>query len=189
MATAEPATAKGGFRAWLNKRLPVDEFMESQLLGYFAPKNFNVWYFFGSLALLVFVIQIVTGIFLTMNYKPDATKAFESVEYIMRDVQWGWLIRYMHSTGASMFFVVVYLHMFRGLIYGSYRKPRELTWIFGCLIYLALMAEAFFGYLLPWGQMSYWGAQVIVNLFAAVPFIGPIWRCSSVAISWLAMLL
>ena len=140
---------------------------------YYAPKNFNFWYIFGSLALLVLVIQIVTGIFLVMHYKPDAAKAFESVEYIMRDVPWGWLIRYMHSTGASAFFVVVYLHMFRGLMYGSYRKPRELVWIFGCAIFLALMAEAFMGYLLPWGQMSYWGAQVIVNLFAAIPFIGP----------------
>jgi ubiquinol-cytochrome c reductase cytochrome b subunit len=135
-------------------------------------QNFNFWYYFGSLATLVLVMQIVTGIFLTMNYKPDAEKAFGSVEYIMRDVEWGWLIRYMHSTGASLFFVVVYLHMFRGLMYGSYRKPRELLWIFGCLIYLTLMGEAFFGYLLPWGQMSYWGAQVIVNLFSTVPFIG-----------------
>jgi ubiquinol-cytochrome c reductase cytochrome b subunit len=133
----------------------------------------NFWYFFGSLSLLVLVMQIVTGIFLTMHYKPDAAKAFESVEYIMRDVPWGWLVRYMHSTGASAFFICVYLHMFRGLIYGSYRKPRELVWIFGCAIFLALMAEAFMGYLLPWGQMSYWGAQVIINLFAAIPFIGP----------------
>jgi len=140
---------------------------------YYAPKNLNIWYMFGSLSLLVLVIQIVTGIFLTMNYKPDAALAFGSVEYIMRDVPWGWLIRYMHSTGASAFFIVVYLHMFRGLIYGSYRKPRELIWIFGCAIFLALMAEAFMGYLLPWGQMSYWGAQVIVNLFAAIPFVGP----------------
>src|SRR5574344_2660699 len=140
---------------------------------YYAPKNFNFWYIFGSLALLVLVIQIVTGIFLVMNYKPDAEKAFASVEFIMRDVPWGWLIRYMHSTGASAFFIVVYLHMFRGLIYGSYRKPRELVWIFGCAIFLALMAEAFMGYLLPWGQMSYWGAQVIVNLFAAVRLVGP----------------
>jgi ubiquinol-cytochrome c reductase cytochrome b subunit len=140
---------------------------------YYAPKNFNFWYVFGSLALLVLVIQIVTGIFLVMHYKPDANLAFASVEYIMRDVPWGWLVRYMHSTGASAFFVVVYLHMFRGLIYGSYRKPRELVWIFGCAIFLCLMAEAFMGYLLPWGQMSYWGAQVIVNLFAAVPFVGP----------------
>ncbi|NLZ40449.1 MAG: cytochrome bc complex cytochrome b subunit, partial [Comamonadaceae bacterium] len=140
---------------------------------YYAPKNFNWMYFFGSLALLVLVIQIVTGIFLTMNYKPDAGLAFASVEYIMRDVPWGWLIRYLHSTGASAFFVVVYLHMWRGFVYGSYRKPRELVWIFGCLIFLALMGEAFMGYLLPWGQMSYWGAQVIINLFSAIPFIGP----------------
>jgi ubiquinol-cytochrome c reductase cytochrome b subunit len=140
---------------------------------YYAPKAQNFWYFFGSLALLVLVIQIVTGIFLVMHYKPDAAKAFESVEYIMRDVPWGWLIRYMHSTGASAFFIVVYLHMWRGLIYGSYQKPRELIWIFGCAIFLSLMAEAFMGYLLPWGQMSFWGAQVIINLFAAIPFIGP----------------
>ena len=159
---------------WFENRFPT-AFAEyrKHLSEYYAPKNFNVWYFFGSLALLVLVIQIVTGIFLVMHYKPDATLAFASVEYIMRDVPWGWLIRYMHSTGASAFFVMVYLHMYRGMIYGSYRKPRELVWIFGCLIFLCLMAEAFFGYLLPWGQMSYWGAQVIVNLFAAVPFIGP----------------
>src|SRR5215218_7854285 len=157
---------------WIDERFPLTSLWESQWGKYVAPRNFNFWYYFGSLAALVLVMQIVTGIFLTMNYKPDATKAFESVEYIMRDVSWGWLIRYMHSTGASMFFIVVYLHMFRGLLYGSYRKPRELTWIFGCLIYLCLMAEAFFGYLLPWGQMSYWGAQVIVNLFSAVPIIG-----------------
>ncbi len=140
---------------------------------YYAPKNFNFWYFFGSLAMLVLVIQIVTGIFLVMHYKPDAATAFASVEYIMRDVPGGWIIRYMHSTGASAFFIVVYLHMWRGMIYGSYRKPRELVWIFGCAIFLCLMAEAFMGYLLPWGQMSYWGAQVIVNLFAAIPFVGP----------------
>ena len=158
---------------WVDDRFPLTKLWKEHLSEYYAPKNFNFWYFFGSLALLVLVMQIVTGIFLTMHYKPDAALAFDSVEYIMRDVDWGWLIRYMHSTGASMFFVVVYLHMFRGLIYGSYRKPRELIWIFGMLIYLALMAEAFMGYLLPWGQMSYWGAQVIVNLFAAVPFIGP----------------
>ena len=157
---------------WIDDRFPLTATYKAHLSEYYAPKNFNFWYFFGSLALLVLVIQIVTGIFLTMNYKPDAELAFASVEYIMRDVEWGWLIRYMHSTGASMFFVVVYLHMFRGLMYGSYRKPRELIWIFGVLIYLALMAEAFLGYLLPWGQMSFWGAQVIVNLFAAVPFIG-----------------
>src|SRR5437867_8424530 len=158
---------------WIDARFPLTALWESQLGKYIAPKNFNFWYYFGSLALFVLVLQIVTGIFLTMSYKPDATKAFDSVEYIMRDVEWGWLIRYMHSTGASMFFIVVYLHMFRGLMYGSYRKPRELLWIFGCLIYLSLMGEAFFGYLLPWGQMSYWGAQVIVNLFAAIPFVGP----------------
>ena len=157
---------------WVDDRFPLTATYKAHLSEYYAPKNFNFWYFFGSLALLVLVLQIVTGIFLTMNYKPDAELAFASVEYIMRDVDWGWLIRYMHSTGASMFFVVVYLHMFRGLMYGSYRKPRELIWIFGVLIYLVLMAEAFVGYMLPWGQMSYWGAQVIVNLFAAVPFIG-----------------
>ena len=159
---------------WFENRFPT-AFAEykKHLSEYYAPKNFNWWYFFGSLALLVLVIQIVTGIFLVMHYKPDANLAFASVEYIMRDVPWGWLIRYMHSTGASAFFIVVYLHMFRGMIYGSYRKPRELVWIFGCLIFLCLMAEAFMGYLLPWGQMSYWGAQVIVNLFAAVPFVGP----------------
>ena len=158
---------------WVDNRFPATKMYKEHLSEYYAPKNFNFWYFFGSLALLVLVIQIVTGIFLVMHYKPDASLAFASVEYIMRDVPWGWLVRYMHSTGASAFFVVVYLHMFRGLIYGSYRQPRELVWIFGCAIFLCLMAEAFMGYLLPWGQMSYWGAQVIVNLFAAVPFIGP----------------
>ncbi len=158
---------------WVDNRFPASKLYKEHLSEYYAPKNFNFWYFFGALALLVLVIQIVTGIFLTMHYKPDANLAFASVEYIMRDVPWGWLVRYMHSTGASAFFVVVYLHMFRGLIYGSYRKPRELIWLFGCGIFLCLMAEAFMGYLLPWGQMSYWGAQVIVNLFAAVPFIGP----------------
>jgi ubiquinol-cytochrome c reductase cytochrome b subunit len=158
---------------WVDNRFPASKLYKEHLSEYYAPKNFNFWYIFGSLALLVLVIQIVTGIFLVMHYKPDAAKAFESVEYIMRDVPWGWLVRYMHSTGASAFFVVVYLHMFRGLIYGSYRKPRELIWLFGCGIFLCLMAEAFMGYLLPWGQMSYWGAQVIVNLFAAIPFIGP----------------
>jgi ubiquinol-cytochrome c reductase cytochrome b subunit len=158
---------------WVDNRFPASKLYNEHLGQYYAPKNFNFFYIFGSLALLVLVIQIVTGIFLTMNYKPDAAQAFASVEYIMRDVPWGWLIRYMHSTGASAFFVVVYLHMFRGLIYGSYRKPRELIWVFGCAIFLCLMAEAFMGYLLPWGQMSYWGAQVIVNLFAAIPVIGP----------------
>jgi ubiquinol-cytochrome c reductase cytochrome b subunit len=171
-----PAGAPMGVKlmTWLDNRFPtMFEEYRKHMSEYYAPKNFNVWYFFGSLALLVLVIQIVTGIFLTMHYKPDAATAFASVEYIMRDVPGGWIIRYMHSTGASAFFIVVYLHMYRGLIYGSYRKPRELVWIFGCAIFLCLMAEAFFGYLLPWGQMSYWGAQVIVNLFAAVPFIGP----------------
>jgi ubiquinol-cytochrome c reductase cytochrome b subunit len=158
---------------WVDNRFPLSKLFKEHMSEYYAPKNFNFWYIFGSLALLVLVIQVVTGIFLVMHYKPDAALAFASVEYIMRDVPWGWLIRYMHSTGASAFFVVVYLHMFRGLLYGSYRKPRELVWIFGCAIFLCLMAEAFMGYLLPWGQMSYWGAQVIVNLFAAVPFVGP----------------
>jgi ubiquinol-cytochrome c reductase cytochrome b subunit len=170
-----PAGAPVGEKlmTWVDNRFPASKLYKEHLSEYYAPKNFNMWYFFGSLALLVLVIQIVTGIFLVMHYKPDANLAFASVEYIMRDVPWGWLIRYMHSTGASAFFVVVYLHMFRGLIYGSYRKPRELVWVFGCAIFLCLMAEAFMGYLLPWGQMSYWGAQVIVNLFAAVPFVGP----------------
>ncbi|WP_035057890.1 cytochrome b [Andreprevotia chitinilytica] len=166
---------------WVDDRFPLTALWKEHVSEYYAPKNFNFWYFFGSLALLVLVIQIVTGIFLTMNYKPDGSLipgtnvsvAFASVEYIMRDVGGGWIIRYMHSTGASMFFVVVYMHMFRGLIYGSYQKPRELVWIFGMLIFLCLMAEAFLGYLLPWGQMSFWGAQVIVNLFASIPMIGP----------------
>ena len=157
---------------WVDQRFPLMSSWKEHLAEYYAPKNFNFWYYFGSLAMVVLVLQIVTGIVLTMNYKPDASQAFASVEYIMRDVWGGWIIRYMHSTGASAFFICVYLHMFRGLMYGSYRKPRELIWIFGMLIYLCLMAEAFFGYLLPWGQMSYWGAQVIVNLFGAVPFIG-----------------
>ncbi|RZL00304.1 MAG: cytochrome bc complex cytochrome b subunit [Rubrivivax sp.] len=170
-----PAGASAGAKLmnWVDNRFPATKLWNEHAAEYYAPKNFNFWYFFGSLALLVLVIQIVTGIFLVMNYKPDAATAFASVEYIMRDVPWGWLVRYMHSTGASAFFVVVYLHMYRGLIYGSYRTPRELVWVFGCLIFLCLMAEAFMGYLLPWGQMSYWGAQVIINLFAAIPFIGP----------------
>jgi ubiquinol-cytochrome c reductase cytochrome b subunit len=165
--------AMGSFLTWVDQRFPLMSLWREHLAEYYAPKNFNFWYYFGSLAMLVLVLQIVTGIFLTMHYKPDAAQAFASVEYIMREVPGGWLIRYMHSTGASAFFIVVYLHMFRGLMYGSYRKPRELIWIFGMLIYLCLMAEAFFGYLLPWGQMSYWGAQVIVNLFDALPLIGP----------------
>jgi ubiquinol-cytochrome c reductase cytochrome b subunit len=162
-----------GALGWVDRRFPLTKMMKEHMTEYYAPKNFNFWYFFGSLALLVLVIQIVSGIFLVMNYKPDAALAFNSVEYIMREVPGGWFIRYMHSTGASMFFVVVYLHMLRGLFYGSYRKPRELVWIFGVGIFLSLMGEAFFGYLLPWGQMSYWGAQVIVNLFSTIPFIGP----------------
>lgn len=163
----------GGLFEWIDARLPVSKVWREHLSEYYAPKNFNFWYFFGSLALLALVIQILTGIFLTMHYKPDAELAFASVEHIMRDVDWGWLIRYMHSVGASAFFVVVYLHMFRALLYGSYKNPRELLWLIGMCIYLALMAEAFMGYLLPWGQMSYWGAQVIVNLFGAIPYIGP----------------
>ncbi len=165
-------TTTPGFLGWIDKRFPLTKVWNEHLAQYYAPKNFNFWYFFGSLAMLVLVIQLLTGIWLAMNYKPSATEAFASVEYIMRDVNWGWLIRYIHSTGASAFFIVVYLHMFRALMYGSYRKPRELLWILGIVIYLAMMATAFFGYLLPWGQMSYWGAQVIVNLFAAVPGVG-----------------
>jgi ubiquinol-cytochrome c reductase cytochrome b subunit len=161
-----------GLLGWIDARFPLSKMWYEHLAEYYAPKNFNFWYYFGSLALMVLVLQIVTGIWLTMNYKPDAELAFNSVEYIMRDVNWGWLIRYMHSTGASMFFIVVYLHMFRGLIYGSFKKPRELIWIFGMIIYVCLMAEAFMGYLLPWGQMSYWGAQVIISLFGAIPGIG-----------------
>ena len=167
------ASAGAKLLHWVDNRFPASKLFKEHMSEYYAPKNFNIWYVFGALSLLVLVLQIVTGIFLTMHYKPDAALAFGSVEYIMRDVPWGWLIRYMHSTGASAFFVVVYLHMFRGLMYGSYRKPRELVWLFGCAIFLVLMAEAFMGYLLPWGQMSYWGAQVIVNLFSAIPFIGP----------------
>jgi ubiquinol-cytochrome c reductase cytochrome b subunit len=161
-----------GLQQWIDARFPMTRLWKDQVSEYYAPKNMNFWYYFGSLALLVLVIQIVSGLFLTMNYKPSATEAFASVEYIMRDVEWGWLIRYIHSTGASAFFIVVYLHMFRALLYGSYQKPRELLWIFGMLIFLALMAEAFFGYLLPWGNMSYWGAQVIVSLFGAIPMVG-----------------
>jgi ubiquinol-cytochrome c reductase cytochrome b subunit len=174
MAKSASTTAKSGnaLLNWFDKRLPVTSFWKATMTEYYAPKNFNFWYFMGSLALLVLVIQILSGIFLTMHYKPSATEAFASVEYIMRDVEWGWLIRYMHSTGASFFFIVVYLHMFRSLLYGSHRAPRELVWVFGMLIYLALMAEAFMGYVLPWGQMSYWGAQVIINLFGAIPSIG-----------------
>ncbi|MEO7775202.1 MAG: cytochrome bc complex cytochrome b subunit [Steroidobacteraceae bacterium] len=170
---SKTAPVRSGFMGWLNKRLPVDEMMESQLTGYYAPKNFNIWYFFGSLALLVLVMQLVTGIFLTMHYKVGEATSFDSVEYIMREVPYGWLLRYLHSTGASAFFIVIYLHMFRAFLYGSYKAPRELLWLFGMALYLALMAEAFMGYVLPWGNMSFWGAQVIVNLFGTIPVIGP----------------
>ena len=172
MANSNQQDSKG-LLGWIDDRFPLTSTLKAHVTEYYAPKNFNFWYFFGALATLVLVIQILTGIFLTMNYKPEASLAFASVEYIMRDVSWGRLIRYMHSTGASMFFVVVYLHMFRGLIYGSYKAPRELIWLFGVGIFLVLMGEAFFGYLLPWGQMSYWGAQVIINLFTSIPFVGP----------------
>lgn len=158
---------------WINQRFPLTKVWNEHLAEYYTPRNFNFWYFFGSLAILVLVMQLITGIFLTMHFKPDETLAFASVEYIMRDVNWGWLIRYMHSTGASAFFIVIYLHMYRGLLYGSYKSPRELIWILGMVIYIALMAEAFMGYVLPWGQMSYWGAQVIISLFGSVPVIGP----------------
>jgi ubiquinol-cytochrome c reductase cytochrome b subunit len=158
--------------AWIDARFPMTKLIKEHATEYYASKNFNIWYGFGVIATVVLVMQLVTGIFLTMNYKPSAEGAFASVEYIMRDVDWGWLIRYLHSTGASAFFIVVYLHMFRGLLYGSYKKPRELVWLIGMFIYLCLMAEAFFGYLLPWGNMSYWGAQVIVSLFGAIPVIG-----------------
>jgi len=175
-ARTGPVATGGGrmarFIDWVDERFPLTAMMKEHVTEYYAAKSFNVWYVFGVLALVVLILQIVTGIFLTMNYKPSADDAFASVEYIMREVEWGWLIRYMHSTGASMFFVVVYLHMFRGLMYGSYKAPRELLWVVGMLIYLALMAEAFMGYLLPWGQMSYWGAQVIVSLFGAIPVVG-----------------
>ncbi|WP_454832961.1 cytochrome b [Pseudoxanthomonas wuyuanensis] len=158
--------------AWVEERIPLVSFVAAHTSGYYSPKNFNVWYYFGVLALVTLVNQLATGIFLAMHYKPSAAAAFDSVEYIMRDVEWGWLIRYMHSTGASLFFVVVYCHMFRGLLYGSYKRPRELVWILGMLIYLVLMAEAFLGYVLPWGQMSFWGAKVIISLFGAIPVVG-----------------
>jgi len=172
-ANDESLPVRTGFLGWLNKRLPVDAFVRDQLTGYFAPKNFNFWYFFGVLSLVALVIQLVSGIFLTMHYKVGEATSFDSVEYIMREVPFGWFLRYMHSTGASAFFIVVYLHMFRAFLYGSYKAPRELLWLFGMFVYLALMAEAFMGYVLPWGNMSYWGAQVIVNLFGTIPVIGP----------------
>ncbi|NKF21383.1 cytochrome b [Solimonas marina] len=161
-----------GLLGWIDDRFPLTKLWKDHLSEYYAPKNFNFWYFFGSLALLVLVNQLLTGIWLVMHYKPDAAKAWDSVEYIMRDVPWGNVLRYLHSTGASAFFIVVYLHMFRGILYGSHRKPRELIWLFGCLIFLCLMAEAFCGYVLPWGNMSYWGAQVIINLFGTIPVVG-----------------
>ncbi|MCP5324978.1 MAG: cytochrome bc complex cytochrome b subunit [Oceanospirillaceae bacterium] len=163
---------KNAFMAWIDHRLPVTSTFEKHMSKYYAPKNLNFWYFFGVFSFLMLANQILSGVWLTMSFNPTQEGAFASVEYIMRDVEWGWLIRYMHSTGASFFFIVVYLHMFRGLMYGSYQKPRELIWIFGMGIYLALMAEAFMGYVLPWGQMSYWGAQVIISLFGAVPVVG-----------------
>ena len=169
---AEVGVEKGAVMKWIDDRFPFTETMKAHATEYYASKNFNIWYVFGVLATVVLVMQIVTGIFLTMNYKPAAADAFASVEYIMRDVEWGWLIRYMHSTGASFFFIIVYLHMFRGLLYGSFRKPRELIWIIGMMIFFVLFASAFSGYLLPWGQMSYWGAQVIISLFGAIPGIG-----------------
>ncbi len=169
---AEVGKPQGGMMKWIDDRFPLTKTMKQHATEYYASKNFNWWYIFGVLATVVLVIQLVSGIFLTMNYKPSAEDAFASVEYIMRDVEWGWLIRYMHSTGASFFFIVVYLHMFRAMLYGSYKKPRELIWIIGMLIFFVLMGEAFAGYLLPWGQMSYWGAQVIISLFGAIPGIG-----------------
>jgi ubiquinol-cytochrome c reductase cytochrome b subunit len=156
--------------AWIDDRLPVTQTYEKHMSKYYAPKNFNFWYFFGVLSMLMLVNQILTGVWLTMQFTPSAEAAFASVEYIMRDVEWGWLIRYMHSTGATFFFIAIYLHMMRAVLYGSYQKPRELIWIFGMAIYLALMAEAFMGYVLPWGQMSYWGAQVIISLFSVMPY-------------------
>jgi ubiquinol-cytochrome c reductase cytochrome b subunit len=164
---------RGRFIDWLDRRLPVRAFLESHLTGYYAPKNLDLWYYFGVMALVVFAIQILSGIFLAMHFKPSATMAFDSVERIMREVEWGWFIRYAHSTGASFFFIVVYLHMFRAMLYGSYKSPREVVWLIGMLLFLALMAEAFMGYVLPWGNMSYWGAQVIVNLFGTIPGVGP----------------
>ncbi len=173
MASAAKTGVLKRFVGWIDERYPMTSTWEQHVSKYYAPKNFNFWYFFGSLALVALVVQLLTGIFLTMHYKPDTGLAFASVEYIMRDVDWGWLIRYMHSTGASLFFVVVYLHMFRAFLYGSHRGPRELLWIIGVVIFIALMAEAFMGYLLPWGNMSYWGAQVIISLFDAIPVVGP----------------
>jgi len=169
---AEVGKPQGGLIKWIDDRFPMTSTLKYHVTEYYASKNFNWWFVFGVLAMVVLVIQLLTGIFLTMNYKPAAAEAFASVEYIMRDVEWGWLIRYMHSTGASFFFIVVYLHMFRAMLYGSYKKPRELIWLIGMMIFFVLMAEGFAGYLLPWGQMSYWGAQVIISLFGAIPVVG-----------------
>ncbi len=166
------SNSSSGLMGWIDARLPVTKAYKEHLSEYYAPNNFNFWYFFGSLSLLVLVNQLLTGVWLTMHYKPDAEQAFGLVEYIMRDVPWGWLIRYLHTTGASAFFIVIYMHMFRGLMYGSYKKPRELVWLLGMFIYLALMAEAFMGYVLPWGNMSFWGAKVITQLFGVIPYIG-----------------
>src|SRR6202046_3976050 len=171
-AAPETAGTGKGLIGWIDQRFPLTKMWKEHAAEYYAPKNFNFWYYFGALSLLVLANQIVTDIFLTMSYKPSTAEAFASVEYIMRDVEWGWLIRYMHSTGASAFFIVIYLHMFRALLYGSHRKPRELVWIFGCLIFLLLMAEAFMGYVLPWGDMGFWGAEVIVSPCASLPAIG-----------------
>lgn len=173
MATSSSSNSGSRLMAWIDRRFPASKVWREHFSEYYAPRNFNFWYYFGSLAIVMLVLQIVTGVLLAMNYKPDAESAFASVEYIMRDVWGGWFVRYVHSTGASFFFIVVYLHMFRAMMYGSYREPRELLWIFGMVIYLAMMATAFFGYLLPWGQMSFWGAQVIVNLFDSIPLVGP----------------
>ena len=160
-------------QSWIDQRFPLTRVINEHLAEYYTPRNFNFWYFFGGLAVVMLIMQLVTGIFLTMHYKPDAEYAFASVEYIMRDVEWGWFIRYMHSTGASAFFVIIYLHMMRALLYGSYKGPRELIWILGMVLYILLLAEAFMGYVLPWGQMSFWGAQVIISLFGSVPIVGP----------------
>ncbi len=168
------ATKYRGLAGWVDSRFPsLMIAFRAHMSEYYAPKNFNFWYFFGSIALVMLVIQLLSGIFLAMHYKPDSNQAFWSVEFIMREVSGGWFIRYMHSTGASFFFIAVYLHMFRALLYGSHRTPREIVWLIGCAIFMALMAESFFGYLLPWGQMSYWGAQVIINLFDSIPYVGP----------------
>src|SRR6202021_1553647 len=169
--TADPSKTRR-LVGWIDERFPMTKLWKEQVSEYYAPKNFNFWYYFGSLALFILVNQLVTGIFLTMSYKPSSAEAFSSIEYIMRDVSWGWLIRYMHSTGASAFFIVIYLHMFRALLYGCHRKRPELVWIFGCLLFLVLMAEGFMGYVLPWGNMSFWGAQVITSLFGSIPVIG-----------------